>query len=96
MRTANPLNLEFDRDLCIREWVKTQFAGAWTYLELIALLRVLQQFFEDFKVEDEGGYWETGNEATLADHITPLRRSDCRIATRKSVSSNQKESQMAG
>jgi hypothetical protein len=66
---CEPLKLEFDRDLYIQQWVKTQFAGVRIHLELIALLRDIQEFFEDLKVEDEGEYWETGNEATLADHI---------------------------
>jgi hypothetical protein len=29
---------------------------------LIKLLRDIEQFFEELKVEDEGEYWETGNE----------------------------------
>ena len=66
---CEPLRLEFDQDLYVQQWVKTQFAGVPTHLELIKLLRDLQQFFEAFKVADEGEYWETGNEAMLADHI---------------------------
>ena len=41
------------------------------------LLKDLQQFFEAVNVADEGEYWETGNEAVLADHI---RRCDDAIA----------------
>jgi len=74
---CEPLNLEFDRDLYIQEWVKTHFAGVRTHVELITLLRDVEQYFEALKVEDEGEYWETGNEATLADHI---RRCDEAIA----------------
>jgi hypothetical protein len=74
---CEPVRLEFDRDLYVQEWVKIQFAGAPTHLELIKLLRDIQQFFENLKVADEGEYWETGNEAVLADHI---RRCDEAIA----------------
>jgi hypothetical protein len=66
---CDPVRLEFDRDLYLQEFVKTQFAGVPAHLELIALLRDLQKFFEGLTVEDEGEYWETGNEAVLAEHI---------------------------
>ncbi len=26
---CEPLRLEFDQELCVQEWVKTQFAGSW-------------------------------------------------------------------
>jgi hypothetical protein len=66
---CDPVRFEFDRDLYIQEFVKTQFAGVSVHLELIKLLRDIEQFFEELKVEDEGEYWETGNETVLADHI---------------------------
>ena|SRR5260370_19683036 len=66
---CDPLRLEFDQDLYIQEFVKTQFAGVGTHIQLIALLREFQVFFVDLKVEDEGEYWETGDEAVLAEHI---------------------------
>jgi hypothetical protein len=66
---CDPVRLEFDRDLYLQEFVKTQFAGVPAHLELIALLRDLQKFFEGLKVEDEGEYWETNNEAVLMEHI---------------------------
>ena len=49
--------------------LETQFAGVPAHLELIALLKDLQKFFEGLTVEDEGEYWETGNEGVLAEHI---------------------------
>jgi hypothetical protein len=78
---CEPLRLEFDRDLYVQEWVKTQFAGVPIHLEVIRLLRDLQQFFETFKVADEGEYWETANEAVLAAHI---RSCNDAIADRRS------------
>ncbi len=74
---CDPVRFEFDRDLYIQEFVKTQFAGVPAHLELISLLRDIQHFFEDFKVEDEGEYWETGDELVLAEH---MRRCDEVIA----------------
>jgi len=66
---CDPVRLEFDKDLYVQEFVKTQFAGVAAHLELIELLRDLQQFFEDLRVEDEGEYWDTKNKAVLAEHI---------------------------
>jgi hypothetical protein len=66
---CDPLRLEFDQDLYIQEFVKTQFAGVRTHVQLIALLREFQVFFAEIKVEDEGEYWETRDEAVLAEHI---------------------------
>ena len=66
---CDPVRLEFDRDLYVQEFVKTQFAGVSVHVELIKLLRDIEQFFEELKVEDEGEYWETANETVLADHI---------------------------
>jgi len=66
---CDPVRLEFDKDLYVQEFVKTQFAGVAAHLELIGLLRDLQQFFEDLRVEDEGEYWDTKNKAVLAEHI---------------------------
>ena len=66
---CEPVRLEFDRDLYIQEWVKTQFAGALIHIKLIRVLRDLQIFFEELKVDDEGEYWDTADEVLLAEHI---------------------------
>lgn len=67
---SDPVRLEFDRDLYIQEFVKTQFAGANVHIRLIRILKDLQVFFDTFDVTDEGQYWETEDEALLADHIS--------------------------
>ena len=36
---CEPLRLEFDRELCVQEWVKTQFAGVDTHIRLVQILR---------------------------------------------------------
>lgn len=66
---CDPVRLEFDRDLFVQEFVKTQFAGAQVHIKLISFLRSLAVFFEDLKIEDEGEYWETGDETVLSEHI---------------------------
>ncbi len=74
---CEPVRLEFDGDLYIQEWVKTQFAGARVHARLVALLRDLEVFFEWLKVEDEGEYWRTGDQRLLAEH---MRQCDQAIA----------------
>jgi hypothetical protein len=45
---------------------KTQYAGSSTHKIIIHLLKYLnQKYFHDFKLTDEGEYWETGDETIL-------------------------------
>ena len=47
-------------------WTKTQFAGVQTHMVIIHLLKYLsKKYFSEFTVEDEGHYWETGDEKVL-------------------------------
>lgn len=46
--------------------VKTQYAGIEIHKLIIHLLRYIsQKYFSNFKLTDEGQYWETGDEALL-------------------------------
>ena len=47
--------------------VKTQFAGTTIHKAIIELFRYLykKHYFSEFKLVDEGEYWETGNESLL-------------------------------
>ena len=46
--------------------VKTQFAGQDAHITLLKFLRHLEaKYFTDFFLVDEGGYWETNDEAVL-------------------------------
>ena len=46
--------------------VKTQFAGSTTHKLIIHLLKYLnKKYFNEFKVIDEGNYWETEDEKLL-------------------------------
>jgi len=65
----DPVRLEFDSDLYVQEFTKTQFAGPEIHLKVVALLRVLKPFFRQLEVEDGGEYWETGNVQTLTTHM---------------------------
>ncbi|HEY7098260.1 MAG TPA: hypothetical protein VH437_16150 [Terriglobales bacterium] len=66
---CDPVRLEFDTDLYVQEFVKTQFAGPKTHVAVVELLRTLKPFFGRFSVEDEGGYWDSGSVQTLAKHL---------------------------
>lgn len=50
--------------------VKTQFAGSNIHKLIIHLLKYLKEkYFQEFKVVDEGQYWETGDEKLLEDNF---------------------------
>jgi hypothetical protein len=58
---SDSLILEFDRNLYIQQFCKTQFAGIPTHVEIIEFLREIEPFFKDFQVNDEGDYWNTNS-----------------------------------
>jgi hypothetical protein len=67
--SCDPFRLEFDRDLYVQEFVKTQFAPVEVHLGVIELLRLLAPEFERLTVEDDGEYWDTSDVSVLARHI---------------------------
>ena len=66
---CDPVRLEFDSDLYVQEFTKTQFAGVQVHMKVLELLKALRPLFRDLSVEDEGEYWETGNLQGLAEHM---------------------------
>lgn len=55
--------VQFDKELMYTTSTKTQFAGAEAHMALIKLLRFLKEkYFKEFELQDEGQYWETGDE----------------------------------
>jgi len=58
---CDPLVLEFDSDLCIQEFCKTQFAGISTHIEVIQFLREIGPYFDELIVVDEGEFWESSD-----------------------------------
>lgn len=62
---GNSIN-ETDRQYLYMVSSKTQFAGSDTHKIVIHLLKYLsKKYFSDFKLIDEGEYWESGNEKLL-------------------------------
>lgn len=74
---AEPLRFEFDDNLHIQEYCKTQFAGPSVHVSIVELMRLLQPLFEILSVEDEGEYWDTNDRSLLSHH---MHRVDVQIA----------------
>jgi len=72
-RLANPVWLDLasqgqleDEELLYLVFTKTQYAGVEAHKKIIHLLKYLShKYFDEFKVSDEGQYWETGDEILL-------------------------------
>jgi hypothetical protein len=68
-KDSEPLRLEFDRELYVQEFIKTQFAGPDVHVEVVNLLRQLETHFAILSVDDEGEYWESNDRTILEGHI---------------------------
>jgi len=62
---CEPLNFEFDRDLFMQDWCKTQFAGSAIHRTILALFRQTEPLFEMLDIQDEAGGWEDPDPAHL-------------------------------
>lgn len=58
---SEPLRLEFDEDLYIQDYIKTQFTGPAIHLDVVAFLKEIEPCFQELIVIDEGEFWETGD-----------------------------------
>jgi hypothetical protein len=66
---CEPLYLQFDSDLFLQDFVKTQFSGPDIHVSIVQLLRKIQPYFREFKVDDEGEYWATGDRTKLLKNL---------------------------
>lgn len=71
---CDPVRLEFDRDLYVQEFTKTQFAGVQIHLKVLKLLKAIEPLFRNLTVEDEGEWWETQDTAKLAEHMARVQQ----------------------
>ena len=71
---CDPIRLEFDRDLYVQEFTKTQFAGPQIHLDVLKLLKGIEPFFRSLKVEDEGEWWETRDIQILREHFSSSQK----------------------
>jgi len=68
-RRSDPLRFEFDSNLFMQQYCKTQFAGSEAHIEVIELLRKVAPLFDKFDVFDEGEYWESGDRSILQGNL---------------------------
>jgi hypothetical protein len=71
---CEPVRFEFDQDLYVQEYTKTQFAGVACHLAVVALLRRVEPLFSKLVVDDEGEFWNTGDLAVLENHVETIRK----------------------
>ena len=81
---AEPLRLEFDKDLYIQEYIKTQFAGAPVHIAIIEYLRRIQPCFLTLHVTDEAEYWDTNDSDLLQAHLTQTQKTIGELMTQYS------------
>lgn len=62
---CEPFRLEFDENLFIQEFTKTQFAPEQVHMDISTLLHKITPYFESLQVIDEGEYFETENDEIL-------------------------------
>lgn len=71
-KDAETLRLIFDNKLYLHSFIKTQFAPIQTHVEVIDFLRTIESRFENFKVMDEGEYYETDDLELLRQKLNQL------------------------
>ena len=71
---AEPLRFEFDDEMFLQDFCKTQFAGAGTHIAVIELLDLIEPYFVELRVEDEGEYWNFRDETRLNQHLDTINR----------------------
>ena len=71
---CDPVRLEFDGDLYLQEFTKTQFAGVRVHVDVLKLLKAIQPFFHNLNIEDEGEWWETEDTQILTEHFAAAQK----------------------
>ena len=66
---AESLRLEFNQNLQVDNWIKTQFAPIDIHVQVCELFHFIHPLFKRLKVDDEGEYFQTGDVAILTKHI---------------------------
>lgn len=78
-RMLSPVNImvkdiyggdQLDKDLIFTTSTKTQYAGPDAHIAIIKLLKhISSKYLEDFRLSDEGYFWETSDEKVLLDQF---------------------------
>jgi hypothetical protein len=68
-KNTEPFILEFDKDLYVQEYCKTQFSEQGIHINLIDFLEQIKHHFESLEIFDEGEYFETKDEQVLINNL---------------------------
>lgn len=78
-RLLSPVNIvvkdiydgvRLEKDLIFTTSTNTQYAGPDAHIAIIKLLKhISAKYLKEFKLSDEGNYWETGDEKVLLDQF---------------------------
>jgi hypothetical protein len=82
---TDPLIFEFDENNYIQNYCKTQYADIDIHIKIIELLKLIEPYFEELNVIDEGEYWDTGDKNLLRKLID-----DCFVAIENAKKENSK------
>lgn len=66
---CDPLHLEFDGDLYIQDYCKTQFTDMEVHIAIIGFFRQIEPHFDSLIIDDEGEYWDTDDQHVLRENI---------------------------
>ena len=69
-KNCEPMIIEFDRDLCVQHFCKTQFADTGIHITVINLIREIEPLFQILHVFDQGEYWEKRDINLLRERFT--------------------------
>ena len=71
---CDPLIFEFDENLYIQEYIKTQFVGTDVHIIICEYLESISPFFSSFIIIDEGEYFEKKDKSILEKQIDTVDR----------------------
>lgn len=71
---CEPLSFEFDTDLFMQDFCKTQFAGPKVHAAILDLFRETENLFEMLDIQDEAEGWENPDPARLEQVFVETRQ----------------------
>lgn len=71
---CEPLSFEFDTDLFMQDFCKTQFAGPAVHTAILDLFRQTEPLFEMLDIQDEAEAWENPDLAHLERMFSETRK----------------------
>jgi hypothetical protein len=69
---CEPVEFIFGNRNRFSSWVKTQFSGPDTHIQIVRFLREIKPFLGRLGVSDEGEYWQTESRETLEWHMNKV------------------------